>query len=126
MCLHHHSWRVGKKVPPSDATTTFLLAEALKTLKLTGEKGASKVGKLLSAHNKMAGRAKRRMRNEHDPVAPPAKTGPKQREKTGPFFPPLFPGNAPPPPLHPPEECGGFWAQPTTILALILAAYRRD
>ena len=57
----------GKTVP-SETTTTFLLSEALRTLGLDSGRGASKVGKLLSAHNKMAD-ALNEMRNEHDPVA---------------------------------------------------------
>jgi hypothetical protein len=90
----------GKTVP-SDASTTFLLAEALRTLGLDSGRGASKVGKLLSAHNKMAD-ALNEMRNEHDPVA---------HGKDG-FLDTLTI-----------NECRAFLVTADTILALILAAY---
>lgn len=89
------------KSSPSDATTTFLLVEALKTLGLDSGRGASKLGKLLSAHNKMAD-ALNEMRNEHDPVA---------HGKDG-FLDALTT-----------NECRAFLVTADTILALILAAY---
>src|SRR6202795_3450522 len=89
------------KSSPSDATTTSLLVEALKTLGLDSGRGASKLGKLLSAHNKMAD-ALNEMRNEHDPVA---------HGKDG-FLDALTT-----------NECRAFMVTADTILALILAAY---
>jgi hypothetical protein len=89
------------KTSPSDASTTFLLAEALKTLGLDSGRGASKVGKLLSAHNKMAD-ALNEMRNEHDPLA---------HGKDG-FLDTLTT-----------NECRAFLVTADTILALLLAAY---
>jgi hypothetical protein len=89
------------KTSPSDATTTLLLGEALRTLGLDSGRGASKVGKLLSAHNKMAD-ALNEMRNEHDPVA---------HGKDG-FLDALTT-----------NECRAFLVTADTILALILAAY---
>ncbi len=47
----------------SDASTIQLLAEAMKAIGLDRGRGASKLGKLLSAHNKMAD-ALNEMRNE--------------------------------------------------------------
>jgi hypothetical protein len=44
----------GKTMPTSDPSTTELLVEALKTLGLQNSRGASKIDKILSAHNKMA------------------------------------------------------------------------
>lgn len=89
------------KSSTSDATTTFLLGEALRTLGLDSGRGASKVGKLLSAHNKMAD-ALNEMRNEHDPIA---------HGKDG-FLDALTT-----------NECRAFLITADTILALILAAY---
>jgi len=89
------------KTSPSDASTTFLLGEALRTLALDSGRGASKVGKLLSAHNKMAD-ALNEMRNEHDPVA---------HGKDG-FLDTLTT-----------NECRAFLVTADTILALLLAAY---
>lgn len=89
------------KTPPSDASTTLLLAEALRTLGLDGGRGGSKLGKLLSAHNKMAD-ALNEMRNEHDPVA---------HGKDG-FLDALTT-----------NECRAFLVTADTILALLLAAY---
>lgn len=89
------------KAAPSDASTTQLLGEALRTLGLDSGRGASKLGKLLSAHNKMAD-ALNEMRNEHDPVA---------HGKDG--FLDALTNN----------ECRAFLVTADTILALILAAY---
>jgi hypothetical protein len=89
------------KTPPSDANITLLFGEALKTLGLDAGRGASKLGKLLSAHNKMA-EALRDMRNEHDPVA---------HGKDG-FLDTLTT-----------NECRAFLVTADTILALLLAAY---
>jgi len=89
------------KSSPSDSTTTSLLVEALKLLGLDSGKGASKLSKLLSAHNKMAD-ALNEMRNEHDPVA---------HGKDG-FLDALTT-----------NECRAFLVTADTILALILAAY---
>src|SRR5260370_1568938 len=58
----------GKAMPSSDPSTTELLVEALRVLGLQNTRGASKVDKLLSAHNKMADTLNE-MRNENDPVA---------------------------------------------------------
>src|SRR5260370_13098514 len=58
----------GKAMPSSDPSTTELLVEALRVLGLQNTRGASKVYKLLSAHNKMADTLNE-MRNENDPVA---------------------------------------------------------
>jgi hypothetical protein len=89
------------KTAPSDASTTFLLGEALRILGLDTGRGAGKVGKLLSAHNKMAD-ALNEMRNEHDPVA---------HGKDG-FLDALTT-----------NECRAYLVTADTILALILAAY---
>lgn len=89
------------KTVPSDASTTSLLVETLKTLGLDSGRGASKLSKLLSAHNKMAD-ALSEMRNEHDPVA---------HGKDG-FLDALTT-----------NECRAFLVTADTILALILAAY---
>ena len=89
------------KSTPSDANTTLLLVEVLKTLGLDTGRGSSKLGKLLSAHNKMAD-ALNEMRNEHDPVA---------HGKDG--FLDVLTTN----------ECRAFLVTADTILALILAAY---
>jgi hypothetical protein len=90
----------GKSLP-SDTTTTLLLVETLKILGLDGGRGASKLGKLLSAHNRMVD-ALNEMRNEHDPVA---------HGKDG-FLDALTT-----------NECRAFLVTADTILALILAAY---
>lgn len=90
----------GKSVP-SDAGTTLLLGEALKTLGLDSGRGSSKLGKLLSAHNKMAD-ALNEMRNEHDPLA---------HGKDG-FLDALTT-----------NECRAFLVTADTILALLLTAY---
>ncbi|MBI4064542.1 MAG: abortive infection family protein [Elusimicrobia bacterium] len=58
----------GKTMPSSDPSTTELLVEALKPLGLQNSRGASRVDKLLSAHNKLAD-ALTEIRNENDPVA---------------------------------------------------------
>jgi hypothetical protein len=58
----------GKPMPSSDPSTTELLVEALKPLGLENTRGASRVDKLLSAHNRMAD-ALSEMRNVNDPVA---------------------------------------------------------
>jgi Arc/MetJ family transcription regulator len=58
----------GKPMPSSDPSTTELLVEALRVLGLQNSRGASKIDKLLSAHNRMAD-ALSEMRNENDPVA---------------------------------------------------------
>jgi hypothetical protein len=89
------------KPSSSDSSTTFLLGEALRTLGLDSGRGASKIGKLLSAHNKMAD-ALNEMRNEHDPVA---------HGKDG-FLDTLTT-----------NECRAFLVTADTILALLLAAY---
>lgn len=89
------------KDAPSDASITPLLGEALKTLGLDSGRGSRKLGKLLSAHNKMAD-ALNEMRNEHDPVA---------HGKDG-FLDALTT-----------NECRAFIVTADTILALILAAY---
>ncbi len=89
------------KTSPSDASTTFLLGEALRTLGLDSGRGASKVGKLLSAHNKMAD-ALNEMRNEHDPLA---------HGKDG-FLDTLTT-----------NECRAFLVTADAILALLLAAH---
>jgi hypothetical protein len=89
------------KASPSDASTTLLLGEALRALGLDSGRGASKLGKLLSAHNKMVD-ALNEMRNEHDPVA---------HGKDG-FLDALTT-----------NECRAFLVTADTILTLILAAY---
>jgi Abortive infection C-terminus len=58
----------GKTMPSSEPSTTELLVEALRVLGLQNSRGASKLDKLLSAHNKLAD-ALNEMRNENDPVA---------------------------------------------------------
>ena len=57
----------GKPMPSSDPSTTELLVEALKSLGLQSSRGASKVDKLLSAHNRMTDTLSE-LRNESDPV----------------------------------------------------------
>jgi hypothetical protein len=89
------------KNSPSDPTTTELLGEALRTLGLDSGRGASKLGKLVSAHKKMAD-ALNEMRNEHDPVA---------HGKDG-FLDTLTT-----------NECRAFLVTADIILALLLAAY---
>lgn len=89
------------KTPPSDANITLLFGEALKSLGLESGRSAGKLGRLLSAHNKMT-EALRDMRNEHDPVA---------HGKDG-FLDTLTV-----------NECRAFLVTADTILALILAAY---
>jgi hypothetical protein len=89
------------KIPPSDANVTLLFGDALKTVGLDTARGASKFGKLLSAHKKMA-EALRDMRNEHDPVA---------HGKDG--FLDVLSTN----------ECRAFLVTADTILAVLLAAY---
>jgi hypothetical protein len=91
----------GKTVPNSDPSTTELLVEALKTLGLQNSRGASRLDKLLSAHNKMAD-ALSEMRNENDPVA---------HGKDG-FLDTLTT-----------NECRAYLVTADTILALLLAAY---
>ena len=56
------------KTPSPEASTTKLLGEALTALGMDGGRTSGKVGKLLSAHNKMAD-ALSEMRNENDPLA---------------------------------------------------------
>jgi hypothetical protein len=58
----------GKSSPSATPTTTELLVEALRCLGLQNTRGASKVDKLLSAHNKMAD-ALSDIRNEDCPLA---------------------------------------------------------
>ncbi len=58
----------GKPMPSSQPGTTELLVECLKCLGLTNTRGASKLDKVLSAHNKLAD-ALSDMRNEAGPVA---------------------------------------------------------
>jgi Abortive infection C-terminus len=89
------------KSSASDVTTTLLLGEALKILGLDGGRGTSKLGKLLSAHNRMVD-ALNEMRNEHDPVA---------HGKDG-FLDALTA-----------NECRAFLLTADTVLALILEAY---
>ncbi len=89
------------KPAPSDANITQLFGEAQRTLGLDTGRTASKLGKLLSAHNKMA-EALRDMRNEHDPVA---------HGKDG--FLDVLTTN----------ECRAFLVTADIVLALLLAAY---
>ena len=91
----------GKTMPSSDPTTTELLVEALKTVGLQNSRGASKVDKILSAHNKMAD-ALNEMRNDNDPVA---------HGKDG--FLDVLTAN----------ECRAYLVTADAILALLLAAY---
>lgn len=56
------------KDAPSEASTVQLLSDALKVIGLDKGRGASRFGKLLSAHNRMAD-ALNDMRNENDPIA---------------------------------------------------------
>src|SRR5262249_10339360 len=58
----------GKSMPSATPTTTDMYVEALKCLGLQNSRGASKVDKLLSAHNKMAD-ALSEIRNESCPLA---------------------------------------------------------
>jgi hypothetical protein len=55
-------------MPSSEPSTTELLVEALRVLGLQNSRGASKLDKLLSAHNKLTD-ALNEMRNENDPIA---------------------------------------------------------
>jgi hypothetical protein len=57
----------GKAMPSADPSTTDLLVEALRCLGLENTRGASKVSKLLSAHNRLADTLSE-VRNEGDPV----------------------------------------------------------
>ena len=59
---------LGKPMPSSEPSTTELLVAALDSLGLQNSRGASKLSKLLSAHNKLAD-ALSEMRNESCPVA---------------------------------------------------------
>ncbi len=58
----------GKPMPSSEPSTTELLVAALDVLGLQNSPGANKLGKLLSAHNKLAD-ALSEIRNESCPVA---------------------------------------------------------
>jgi hypothetical protein len=58
----------GKPMPSSEPSATELLVAALNVLGLQNSLGASKLGKLLSAHNKLAD-ALSEVRNESCPVA---------------------------------------------------------
>jgi hypothetical protein len=89
------------KTAPSESSTIFLLGEALRAIGLDSGRGASKLGKLLSAHNKMAD-ALNDMRNEHDPIA---------HGKDG-FLDTLSR-----------NECRAFIITTDAILALLLAGY---
>jgi hypothetical protein len=91
----------GKPMPCSDPSTTELLVEALKPLGLENTRGASRVDKLLSAHNKMAD-ALSEMRNVNDPVA---------HGRDG-FIDALTA-----------NECRAFLITADTILALLLSAH---
>jgi hypothetical protein len=91
----------GKPMPSSDPSTTELLVEALKPLGLENTRGASRVDKLLSAHNRMAD-ALSEMRNVNDPVA---------HGKDG-FLDALTE-----------NECRAFLITADTILALLLSAH---
>jgi hypothetical protein len=91
----------GKPMPCSDPSTTELLVEALKPLGLENTRGASRVDKLLSAHNRMAD-ALSDMRNTNDPVA---------HGKDG-FLDALTA-----------NECRAFLITADTILALLLFAH---
>jgi hypothetical protein len=91
----------GKPMPCSDPSTTELLVEALKPLGLENTRGASRVDKLLSAHNRMAD-ALSEMRNVNDPVA---------HGKDG-FLDALTT-----------NECRAFLITADTILALLLSAH---
>jgi hypothetical protein len=90
----------GKSVS-SDASTIQLLGEAMKAIGLDRGRGASKLGKLLSAHNKMAD-ALNEMRNENDPIA---------HGKDG--FLDILSRN----------ECRAFIITADAILALLMAGY---
>src|SRR5437667_3026053 len=57
----------GRPMPSADPSTTDMLVEALKVLGLENSGGASKVGKLLSAHNRLADTLNE-LRNESDPI----------------------------------------------------------
>jgi hypothetical protein len=91
----------GKPMPSSDPSTTELLVEALKPLGLENTRGASRVDKLLAAHNRMAD-ALSEMRNVNDPVA---------HGKDG-FLDALTA-----------NECRAFLITADTILALLLSAH---
>jgi hypothetical protein len=91
----------GKPMPCSEPTTTELLVEALKPLGLENTRGASRVDKLLSAHNRMAD-ALSEMRNVNDPVA---------HGRDG-FLDALTV-----------NECRAFLITADTILALLLSAH---
>jgi hypothetical protein len=58
----------GKPMPSSEPSTTELLVEALKTVGLESSRGATRVDRLLSAHNRLADTLTE-MRNANDPVA---------------------------------------------------------
>lgn len=58
----------GRTMPSSEPSTTELLVEALQSLGLQNSRGASKLDKLLSAHNRLTD-ALNEMRNENDPIA---------------------------------------------------------
>jgi len=91
----------GKPMPCAEPSTTELLVEALKPLGLENTRGASRVDKLLSAHNKMAD-ALSEMRNANDPVV---------HGRDG-FLDALTE-----------NECRSFLITADTILALLLSAY---
>jgi Arc/MetJ family transcription regulator len=91
----------GRPMPCSNPSTTELLVEALDALGLQNTRGASKISKLLSAHNKMAD-ALTEMRDENDPVA---------HGRDG-FLDTLTT-----------NECRAFLITADTILALLLSAY---
>jgi len=91
----------GRPMPSSDPSTTELLVEALKPLGLENTRGASRIDKLLSAHNRMAD-ALSEMRNANDPVA---------HGKDG-FLDALTA-----------NECRAFLITADTILALLLSAH---
>ncbi len=58
----------GKTMPSATPDISELLSETLKTLNLKNNRGANKLDKVLSAHNKLAN-ALREMRNEAGPIA---------------------------------------------------------
>ena len=58
----------GKPMPSSDPSTTEMLVETLRLLGLHNTRGASKLNRVLSAHNRLAD-ALSAMRNENGPVA---------------------------------------------------------
>jgi hypothetical protein len=91
----------GRPMPSAEPSTTELLVEALKPLGLQNTRGASRIDKLLSAHNKMAD-ALSEMRNANDPLA---------HGRDG-FLDALTA-----------NECRAFLITADTILALLLSAY---